>query len=116
MFTVFFVVLAIWILRFSTNAANSRLSSALSDLSTGAAESVYPASEAYWRHNQELANIRWISVYTPTKDTAGEVVGAIGDEQADRDESKRSRWTGSVGLTIDRFSALRHPLSTPAHR
>lgn len=193
-FTVFFVVLAIWILRFSTNAANSRLSSTLRDLSTGAAESmnvdafvaltqadlaivpgetypaiagklagtqvtaesVYPASEAYWQHNQELANIRrmnpeaspytfylapdgavraigswaslgypnigvdepagfrfqqdvteiidqttlgyfnlgfvdttfqpaytdalsrWISVYTPIKDTAGEVVGAIG--------------------------------------
>ncbi len=80
------------------------------------AESVYPASEAYWRHNQELANIRWISVYTPIKDTAGEVVGAIDDEQADRDEFKRSSWSGSVGLAIDRFSAVRHPLSTPAHR
>jgi len=95
-FTVFFVVLAIWILSFSTNSANSRLKSTLRDLCTGAAESldldafvalsqadlaivpgeiypaiagklagtkvtaesVYPASEAYWRHNQELANVR----------------------------------------------------------
>ena len=95
-FTVFFIVLAIWILQFSTNAANNRLKDTLRDLSVGGStsldvesfvalteadlaivpgetyppiagklagttvtsESRYPASEAYWIHNNELADIR----------------------------------------------------------
>ena len=106
-FTVFFIVLAVWILSFSTNAANTRLKDTLRQLSEGGAQTVdaeefaqlsaqaatlkvgetypaiagvlagqvttdpslcgndppvftscYPASELYWRHVNVLVNLR----------------------------------------------------------
>jgi len=118
-FTAFFVVLAIWIVQFSTNSANSRLKDTLRSISEGGAraldvdalvalqtaslpitpgdvypensgtiagttltnESLYPAAAAYWAHVNELANIRRTnpeaSPYTYYVDGKG-VVRAIG--------------------------------------
>ncbi|MBU6315151.1 MAG: HAMP domain-containing protein [Acidobacteria bacterium] len=95
-FTVIFVVLAYWILQFSTDTATNKLKSTLREISEGGAQtidvaafeqlltadptvqvgsvypedagtlagttatadSVYPTDPAYWAHVQELANIR----------------------------------------------------------
>jgi len=118
-FTAFFVVLAIWIVQFSTNAANSRLKDTLRSISEGGSraldvdafvalqaaslpvtpgevypenagtiagstltkDSAYPAAAAYWAHVNELANIRRTnpeaSPYTYFMDSTG-VVRALG--------------------------------------
>ena len=126
-FTVFFVVLAVWILQFSTNSANNRLRSTLRQLSEGGAQTVdgtefaelaagaaaikanetypgiagvlagqvttdpaqcggdkpvftscYPASEIYWRHINALVNIRRTSPdaypYSYGVDSSGKLV------------------------------------------
>lgn len=126
-FTVFFVVLAIWILQFSTNSANDRLRSTLRQISEGGAQAIsgdefaqltagaaaikagetypanagvlagkvttdpaqcggdkpvftscYPASDLYWRHINELASIRRTnpeaSPYTYGIDADGKLV------------------------------------------
>lgn len=106
-FTAFFIVLAVWILRFSTGTANDRLKATLQSISEGGAQAIngddfaeltsgaatlkvgetyptdagvlagqvttdpakcagdkpvftscYPASELYWRHINQLASIR----------------------------------------------------------
>jgi len=121
-FTAFFIVLAIWILRFSTNSANDRLKDTLQSLSEGGSqsidgdefaslvasgvqvepgttypanagtlagtvatkESVYPTDAAYWAHNRALADIRLTnpeaSPYTFAVDASGVVrfVGSWG--------------------------------------